>query len=84
LAGLTYGHAMAVMESCFPGWNGLIHHDVSPGWWVIWLEFIHKWETQIIALAMLALMVIEVWEPRLLGPMQFKNFYFSPKPGDGS
>jgi hypothetical protein len=36
------------VENCFPGWKGPTHHNVSPRWWVKWLEFAHKPETEII------------------------------------
>jgi hypothetical protein len=62
--GLTCVHAMAVMEDCFPNWNGPTHHNVSPRWWVTWMEFAHKPKTQTITLAMLALMETEVSGPR--------------------
>jgi hypothetical protein len=29
---------MAVMENGVPNWNGLTHHNVSPHWWVTWME----------------------------------------------
>ena len=73
--GLTCVHAMAVMEDCFPNWNGPTHHDVSPRWWVTWQEFAHKPKTQTITTAMLALMETEVSGPRLPGPMPFVTSY---------
>ena len=73
--GLTCVHAMAVMENYFPNWNGRTHHDVSPRWWVTWMEFAHKPKTQAITLAMLALMETEVVGPRLPGPIPFTTSY---------
>jgi hypothetical protein len=67
--GLTCVHTMVVMESCYPEWKGPSHHDVSPRWWVTWLEFAHKPKTQSITTAMLALMESEVPGPRLPGPL---------------
>jgi hypothetical protein len=46
--GLTCVHTISVVENCFPGWKGPTHHNVSPRWWVKWLEFAHKPETEII------------------------------------
>ncbi len=66
---------MAVMEDCFPNWNGPTHHDVSPRWWVTWQEFAHKPKSQTITTAMLALMETEVSGPRLPGPMPFVTSY---------
>jgi hypothetical protein len=66
---------MAVMEDCFPNWNGRTHHDVCPCWWVTWQEFAHKPKTQTITTAMLALMETEVSGPRLPGPMPFTTSY---------
>jgi hypothetical protein len=77
--GLTCVHAMAVMEDCFPNWNGSTHHNVSPCWWVTWMEFAHKPKTQTIMSAMLALMETEVLGPRLPGLMPFTTSYLQVK-----
>jgi hypothetical protein len=50
--------------------------NVSPCWWVTWLEFAHKPKTHIITLAMLALIATEVFRPRLPGPVLFITSYF--------
>jgi hypothetical protein len=65
--GLTCVHAMAVMTNYFPNWNGLTHHNVSPRWWVTWMEFAHKPKTQAITSA----------GPRLPGPIPFTISYYS-------
>ena len=67
--GLTCVHTMTVMESCFPDWKGPTHHDISPRWWVAWVELAHKPNNQAITLALLALMDHEVPGPRVPGPM---------------
>jgi hypothetical protein len=74
--GLTCVHAMAAMESCFPDWNGPTHHDVSPRWWVMWMELAHKPKTQTIKSALLALMENEVPGPRAPGPVPLTDSYF--------
>jgi hypothetical protein len=66
--GLTCVHSTAVMETCFPDWKGPTHHDVSPRWWITWMEFAHKANTEAMTTAMLALMENEVPGPRLPGP----------------
>jgi hypothetical protein len=65
--GLTCVRTIAVMENCFPDWKGPTHHGVSLRWWVTWLEFAHKPETEIITSAMLELMENEVPVPRIPG-----------------
>ena len=67
--GLTCVHTMTVMESCFPDWKGPTHHDVSPRWWVAWVELAHKPHNQHITSALLALMDNEVPGPRVPGPV---------------
>jgi hypothetical protein len=67
--GLTCVHTMTVMESCFPDWKGPAHHDVSPRWWVIWVELAHKPKNQTLTSALLALMENEVPGPRVPGPV---------------
>jgi hypothetical protein len=73
--GLTCVHTMAVMETCFPCWEGPTHHDVSPRWWITWLEFGYKPNTQNITTAMLALMENEVPGPRIPGPVPGTDSY---------
>jgi hypothetical protein len=65
--GLTCVHTTAVMEDCFPDWKGPTHHDVSPRWWISWMEFAHKSHTKNMTTAILALMENEVPGPRLPG-----------------
>jgi hypothetical protein len=67
--GLVCVHTMTVMESLFPGWRGPTHHDVSPHWWVAWVELAHKPHNQAITSALLALMDNEVPGPGVPGPM---------------
>jgi hypothetical protein len=69
---------MTVMESCFPDWKGPTHHDVSPRWWVIWVEFAHKPKNQTLTSALLALMENEVPGPRVPGlvPIPPADAYF--------
>jgi hypothetical protein len=74
--GLTCVHATAVMEDCFPDWVGPTHHDVSPRWWVSWMEFAHKANTENMTTAMLALMENEVPGPRLPGSPPPTESYF--------
>jgi hypothetical protein len=76
--GLTCVHTMTVMESCFPDWKGPTHHDVSPRWWVIWVEFAHKPKNQTLTSALLALMENEVPGPRVPGlvPIPPADAYF--------
>jgi hypothetical protein len=67
---------MAVIENCFPNWNGLTHHNVSPHWWVTLMAFDHKPEAQTITTsAMLALMETELSVQRLPGPIPFTDSY---------
>jgi hypothetical protein len=73
--GLTCVHSMAVMETCFPNWPGPTHHDVSPRWWITWMEFAHKPNTETITTAMLALMENEVPGPRIPGPVPPTDSY---------
>jgi len=74
--GLTCVHATAVMEDCFHEWKGPTHHDVSPRWWVSWMEFAHKPNTKNMTTAMLALMETEVPGPRLPGKLPITDSYF--------
>jgi hypothetical protein len=74
--GLTCVHATAVMEDCFHDWKGPTHHDVSPGWWVSWMEFAHKTQTKPMTTAMLALMENEVPRPRMPGSLPTTDRYF--------
>jgi hypothetical protein len=74
--GLTCVHATAVMEDCFHEWKGPTHHDVSPRWWVSWMEFAHKPNTKSMTTAMLALMETEVPGPRLPGHLPITDSYF--------
>jgi hypothetical protein len=66
--GLTGVHAMAVMENCFPEWAGPTHHDVSPCWWVTWLELAHKPNNHQITSSIMTLMTNEVPGPRIHAP----------------
>jgi hypothetical protein len=74
--GLTCVHTMTVMESCFPDWKGPTHHDVSPRWWVTWVELAHKPKNQTLTSALLALMENEVPGPRVPGPVPPADSYF--------
>jgi hypothetical protein len=73
--GLTCVHAMAVMESFSSGWKGPTHHDVSPRWWVVWMEFAHQPKTSRFTSALLALMENEVPGPKLLCPVPDSDLY---------
>jgi hypothetical protein len=74
--GLTCVHTWAVMEDCFSDWMGPTHHDVSPRWWISWIEFAHKANTKNMTTAMLALLENEVPGPRLPGPLPPIESYF--------
>jgi hypothetical protein len=67
--GLTCVHTTAVMENHFPEWQGPTHHDVSPRWWIMWMEFADKPKSKKLTTALLALLENEVPGPRLPGPM---------------
>ena len=54
--GLTCVHTMTIMESRFHDWKGPTHHDVSPRWWITWVELAYKPNNQTITAAMLAMM----------------------------
>jgi hypothetical protein len=76
---------MAVMESLFPDWSGPTHHDVSPRWRVLWLEFAHKPKNEIISGAMLDLMENEVPGLRVPGPVPpHASPYFPASKSEGA
>jgi hypothetical protein len=61
--GLTCVHTMSVMEKCFPDWRGPTHRDLSPRWWLVWMEFAHRPKTKTLTLALLA-----KWKMKYRGP----------------
>ncbi len=74
--GLTCVHTMAVMESFFSEWEGPTHHDVSPRWWVTWLELAHKPNNHQITSSIMALMTNEVPGPRIHGTIPSSTCFF--------
>jgi hypothetical protein len=73
--GLTCVHAMAVMENCFPEWAGPSHQDVSPRWWVAWLELAHKPNNHQITSSIMTVMTNEVPGPRIHAPIPASASY---------
>jgi hypothetical protein len=66
---------MTVMENCFPERAGPTHHDISPRWWVTWLELAHKPNNHQITSSIMTLTTNEVPGPSIHAPIPASASY---------
>jgi hypothetical protein len=78
--GLTCVRTMAVIKEYFPSWKGPTHHEQSPRWWTVWLQFGHKKDHEALTSAIEMLMSNEVKGPRFPGALPLCASYSTPTP----
>jgi hypothetical protein len=73
-------HTMSVIFSYFPEWNGPTHHEQSPRWWTVLLQFAHKPEHAELTAALEMVMANEHPAPRFPGPLPPAEYYLPRSP----